>query len=154
MKGTFRRQKGKSQCISVVCGIIKDTANVERLDKIPKLNRPVMNCKLIYRQGLNVEIILNDSQRAFRDCGLWKGLRQKGLEGFCGINHDGFVAKQATKDLRTKSPRTRTFGKLVHVSCILLGHFEDFLQYLPRWLATCLSNNNNGPHQCGDISSH
>jgi len=27
-----------------------DTANVERLDKIPKLNRPVMNCKFIYRQ--------------------------------------------------------------------------------------------------------
>ena len=69
-KGTLRRQKGKSQCISGVCGIIKDAANVERLDKIPKLNRPVMNCKFIYRQGLNVKIALNDSQRAFRGCGL------------------------------------------------------------------------------------
>jgi len=49
-----KRQRGISQRISSVCGIIDGAANVERLDKIPKLNRPVMNCKFIYGEGLNV----------------------------------------------------------------------------------------------------
>jgi len=62
--------KTKSQRISSVCGIIEAAANVERWTKFPKLNRPVMNCKFIYRQGPNVKITLNDSQRAFRACGL------------------------------------------------------------------------------------
>jgi len=45
----------QKQAISNVCGNIKAAAVVKRLDKIPKnLNRPVMDCKHIYRHGLNI----------------------------------------------------------------------------------------------------
>jgi len=44
----------------------------------------------------------NDSQRAFRGW-LMAGLKAKWPLKICGVNHKGFVAKQATKDLGTKS---------------------------------------------------
>jgi len=54
--GCSERQQGKkAKGQRIVCGNIKAAAMVKWLDKIPKnLNRPVMDCKLIYRHGLNV----------------------------------------------------------------------------------------------------
>ena len=48
---------------------------------------------------------LNDSQRAFR-VWLMAGLKAKWPLRICGVNHTGFVAKMATKDLGKQSPKT------------------------------------------------